>query len=199
MRHRTVMNVEHLPRYDFDHVSPMWWGTWAFIFIEATAFAAVIAAYLFLAYHAPEWPLSAPPPDLLWGSASTALFIVSAVPYAMLDKAAHAEDLHKTRFWLIAVVFVGGAVLVTRAFEFTVLNTRYDENAYGSIVWIVLGLHTLHLVVDFVETAVLAALMFSRHGHTKRFTDVSDGCLYWYFIIAAWVFLYVLLYWFPRL
>ena len=40
----------------------------------------------------------------------------------------------------------------------------WDSNAYGSIVWTMLGLHTTHVLTDLADTGVLLALMFSRHG-----------------------------------
>jgi hypothetical protein len=79
------------------------------------------------------------------------------------------------------------------------LNTRWDLDAYGSAVWVVLGLHTTHLVTDLVDTLVLTALMFTRHATPRRFSDVSDNAFYWNFVVLAWLPLYLLLYWAPRL
>jgi heme/copper-type cytochrome/quinol oxidase subunit 3 len=72
-------------------------------------------------------------------------------------------------------------------------------DAYGSVVWVVLGLHTTHLVTDLVDTLVLTALMFTRHATPRRFSDVSDNAFYWNFVVLAWLPLYLLLYWAPRL
>ena len=44
--------------------------------------------------------------------------------------------------------------LVVRVLEFGALNTHWSQNAYGSIVWL-LTLHTMHMVTDIVDTAVL--------------------------------------------
>ena len=40
--------------------------------------------------------------------------------------------------------------------------------------------------------------MFTRHAHGKRFSDVEDNAFYWYFVVATWVPMYVLIYWVPR-
>jgi heme/copper-type cytochrome/quinol oxidase subunit 3 len=32
----------------------------------------------------------------------------------------------------------------------------------------------------------------------KRFVDVSENAIYWYFVVALWVPLYVIIYWVPR-
>ena len=87
----------------------------------------------------------------------------------------------------------GLAFLVVRVLEFGALNCRWDSSAYGSIVWVTLGLHTAHLLTDYIDTAVLTAVMFVRPT-PKRFVDVSENGVYWWFVVLSWVPLYVLLY-----
>jgi heme/copper-type cytochrome/quinol oxidase subunit 3 len=114
-------------------------------------------------------------------------------------KIAKTEDAAQVRPWIVAMSVVGLAALVLRAFEFQTLNVRWDDNAYGSLVWILLGLHTAHILTDVIDTWVLAALMFTKHARGKRFSDVEDNGLYWCFVVVTWVLLYLLLYWGPRL
>jgi heme/copper-type cytochrome/quinol oxidase subunit 3 len=73
----------------------------------------------------------------------------------------------------------GVVFLVIRGFEFTALNCAWDTNAYGSILWAIMGLHTAHLLTDVVDTGVLTALMFTRHARGRRFVDVSENAFYW--------------------
>ena len=47
-------------------------------------------------------------------------------------------------------------------------------------------------------SAVLAALMFSKHVEPKRFVDVSENALYWYFVVAWWIPIYLVVYFGPR-
>ena len=90
------------------------------------------------------------------------------------------------------------AFLVVRGFEFAALNVRWDANAYGSIVWLLLGLHTTHLVTDTFDTAVLAVLLFTGPLEGKRFVDVSENALYWYFVVLSWLPIYAVIYLAPR-
>jgi heme/copper-type cytochrome/quinol oxidase subunit 3 len=92
-----------------------------------------------------------------------------------------------------AVVFA-----VIRIFEFQHLNCSYDQNAYGSIVWLNMGFHTTHLLTDMVDTVVLIALMFIGPVEGKRFVDVAENSGYWYFVVAMWLPLYVVIYVAPR-
>ena len=88
---------------------------------------------------------------------------------------------------------------VVRVYEFAHLNVSWDRDAYGSIVWLTLGLHTTHIVTDFLDSSVLAALMFIGPIEEHRFVDVEENAVYWYFVVLAWLPIYGVIYWAPRL
>ena len=199
-RSRAVMDLSRLPTYAFGSRSPMWWGTLGFILIESAAFLLAISAYFYLAAGVPDWPIGAPPPDLLAGTLLTIVLVLSAIPNHFVERWARAEDMWKVRMGLVIMSILGVVPLVLRGFEFASLNILWNVNAYGSILWGLLGLHTLHLLTDVVDTLVLTALMFTRHGYSgKRFSDVSDNAFYWDFVIISWLPIYALIYWVPRL
>ena len=105
----------------------------------------------------------------------------------------------KVRIWLIVLSLFGIATLIIRGFEFGAIGIRWDTNVYGSIVWFILVLHTTHILADVVDTLVLTVLMFTWHAKGKRFSDAEDDAIFWYFVVAAWLAIYGLLYWFPRI
>ncbi|MCP8940875.1 cytochrome c oxidase subunit 3 [Alsobacter sp. SYSU M60028] len=199
MRQRPVLDVSSLPDFAFGPRSTMWWGTLGFCALEGTGFAIAAGAYLYLAWLNPQWPLSAPPPALTWSSLFTVLLVASAVPNWLVQRAARRQDLRAVRLWMVVMSLIPLALMALRAAEFPALMVRWDVNAYGSIVWLLLGLHTLHLVTDAADTWVLTALMFTGHVVGKRYSDVSDNAFYWNFVVASWLPIYGLLYWAPRL
>lgn len=200
MRERVVLDLARLPLHGTGAASVTWWGTLAFMLIEGTGFALAIAVYLYLMSLATTWPLDAPPPDLLPGTLVTVILVVSVVPNVMISRWAEQQDLRKVRIGMIVMSALGVAPLIVRIFEFPALNISWDSNAYGSVVWILLGLHTTHIITDLVDTLVLAALMFTRHGdNLRRFGDVQDNAMYWNFVVATWLPIYGCIYWIPRL
>lgn len=199
MKHRPVLDVSELPTYAFGARSPMWWGTLGFCVLEGTGFALAAGAYLYLAFLNPQWPLSAPPPDLIWSSLVTVVLIVSIIPNYLSKKFAEKEDLPRVQVHLIVVLAFGLAAIGLRFLEFGGLHVKWDQNAYGSLLWALLGLHTVHIITDVVDTIVLTVLMFTRHAHGKRFSDVGDNAFYWNFVVLSWLPIYALLYWGPRL
>jgi cytochrome c oxidase subunit III len=193
------LDVSGLPEFAFGHRSGLWWGMAGFVVIEATAFLLAVFAYLYLRSKLPSWPPGVAPPGLLWGTLNTALLLASAWPNHLAKQAAEAQQLRRVRCWMLVCLAFGLAFLVIRAFEFTTLNCAWDTNAYGSIVWVILGLHTAHLLTEVADSAVLTAFLFARHAKGRAYADVSDSAFYWYFVVLVWVPLYVVIYWVPRL
>ncbi|MBV9738923.1 MAG: cytochrome c oxidase subunit 3 [Hyphomicrobiales bacterium] len=200
MRQRIALDVSELPMHGLEGASPTWWGTFAFMLLEGTGFALVIAMYLYILDLAPQWPIGADPPRLGPGTALTVILIASLVPNLFISRWARERNLRKVRFGIVIMSLLGIAPLIPRAFEFSALNTSWDSNAYGSILWTMLGLHTTHIVTDVADTIVLAVLMFTRHGtNLRRLGDVQDNALYWNFVVLTWLPLYICIYWIPRL
>jgi len=194
-----ALDVRHLPAGAFGSRSLMWWATMGVVLIEGTVFGLAIAAYFYLEMRAPAWPPdSVAAPDLRWGTINTAILIASLLPNELTRRAAERVDLGRVRWWLCASVLFGLAFNAVRALEFTALNVSWDRDSYGSIVWLLLGLHTTHIVTDFLDTAVLTALTFTGPIEEHRFVDVEENAVYWYFVVLAWLPIYGVIYWAPR-
>lgn len=196
---RTAIDISTLPSFAFGHRSILWWATMGMCLIEGTAFVLLGAAYIFLKWRVPDWPPGVAPPQLGWATATTLLSLASIVPNQLTKRAAEQLDLAKVRLWISVCVLFGLAFCVTRAMEFTALNCWWDTNAYGSIVWTLLGIHTVHVVTDLMDTAVLAVMFFVAPLDANRFVDASENAFYWYFVVITWLPIYGLLYLSPRL
>ena len=139
VRHGDALDVSGLPSYGFSHRSLMWWGTAGMIAIEGVAFAFMIVIYFYLRSLAQTWPVAEAAPDLLWGTVNLGLILLSALPNIYTDNAAIDHDLRKVRIGLALCSIFGLALCSVRALEFTALNVRWDDSAYGSVVWVLLG------------------------------------------------------------
>jgi heme/copper-type cytochrome/quinol oxidase subunit 3 len=194
-------DLAELPTHGFGHRALTWWGVVAFFLIEGTAFLLAIAAYFYLLNQEQLWPPPPyPPPDLLAGTLYTILILLSEIPNTAAKRAAEHGDLRTLRRMFIAVSAICLVLMVLRGFEFNSLNVLWTDNAYGSIVWALLFLHTTHFLTDWVDTLVLTALMHTKHGvEPRRFVDCAENAMYWRFVWLSWLPIYVLIYWLPRL
>jgi cytochrome c oxidase subunit 3 len=168
------------------------------IVVEGMVFALTIMAYFYLRSRSPEWPQNSLPPDLLWGSVNVVLMLASGVPNWWTKRAAEQLDLRRVRIGMLVCVLFGVASLLVRIGEFNTLNVRWDTNAYGSVVWMLMGLHTMHLLTDTYDTIVLTVLMWTGPLEGKRFVDVAENAGYWYFVVVSWLAVYAVVFWGAR-
>ena len=189
-----TLDVRNLPSFGFGARSLMWWATAGLMLIEGSAFAIAVAIYFYLHDVNHAWPLNAPPPDWRWGTLNTVVLVLSMAPNELVKRAAQRLDRRASRLWLVVCLLFAVAFLVVRGFEFAALNVTWYANAYGSIVWFLLGLHTTHLITDTIDSAVLAVLLYVGPLEGKRFVDVSENALYWYFVVLSWLPIYAVIY-----
>jgi heme/copper-type cytochrome/quinol oxidase subunit 3 len=189
-----VLDVREMPSFGFSHRSVMWWGTAGLMAIESTVFALAVVIYFYLRTHSDVWPMRSPPPELLWGTLNTIVMVVSAWPNQLAKNAATRLDKSGVQLWLTICTAFGWLILLLRGLELTALNVRWDADAYGSVVWLIMLLHTTHLVTDTWDTTVLNVLFFKGPLEGKRYVDVNENAVYWDFVVLSWLPLYAVIY-----
>ncbi len=206
MSTRTVIDVSKLPHHEFDTYDPVWWGNNLLLAIETSMFGILIATYFYLRQNFPLWPppvaqLTAtlrPLPELTYGTLNTLLLLVSCVPIIATDLAARRENRIVCKAGLMIGVVCGFTAIVLRSFEFAGVYFRWDSNAYGSVVWFLLGMHLLHLLVLTIEAILLAVWIFTREFDMKHRVDIVTLAVYWYWVTAIWLLIYAIVYFTPR-
>ena len=198
---RFTDDLADVPTHKFGPSSLTWWGIIAFMVIEGGFFMLTFAAYFFLMGHEQGWPPEGrQAPDVLAGTLFTIVIILSEIPNTMIKKAARAGDIAAIRRLILVMTAVGAILLVIRGFEFNSLNCRWTDDAYGSIIWALLLLHTTHLITDWGDTVVLGALMYTPVAYEgRRQVDVDENSLYWRYVWLLWLPIYLMIYWVPRL
>jgi cytochrome c oxidase subunit III len=198
---RFTDDVAGLPTHKFGPSSLTWWGIIGFMLIEGGFFALTFAAYFFLMGHEQGWPPEGrQAPDLIAGTLFMLVMLFSEIPNTMIKKAAKAGDVGAIRKLMVVMVAVGIVLIVIRGFEFNSLNCRWTDDAYSSVVWALLFLHTTHLITDWGDTVVLGALMHTDVAYEgRRQVDVDENALYWRYVWLMWISIYVMIYWIPRL
>jgi heme/copper-type cytochrome/quinol oxidase subunit 3 len=198
---RFTGDVADLPTHKFGPSSLTWWGIVGFMIIEGAAFGLAFAAYFFLMGHEQGWPPEGrKAPDLLFGTLFTFIILLSEIPNTAIKKAAREGDVPTIRLLMPVIIGVGAVLLVIRGFEFNSLNCRWTDNAYASIIWALLLLHTTHILTDWFDTIVLWALMMTPLGYEgRRLVDTDENSLYWRYVWLLWLPIYLMIYWVPRL
>jgi cytochrome c oxidase subunit 3 len=197
---RIVGNLGGLPGSASGPTHMVWWGNFGFMLIEGMAFLLAAGCYVYLIGRPPSWPPPGDaPPDLTWGVIFTAALVLSEVPNLALLRMAEAKRAAPVRWLALLMSVIGIALLVLRGFEFAHLNVSWDHDAYGSVLWMLMVLHTTHLLTELGETGVQTLWLFTHQIGDDQFADVEDDSNYWTFVVLAWLPLYGIVYWLPRL
>lgn len=199
IRQRIVGDLSRLPDHAFGPRSLMWWGILGFMLIEGAGFLLAGGAYLFLVGHVQPWPPSQTPPFLTWGVTFTVLIVLSEIPNAWTNAQARRYRDRETRIGLVLMSLVGAVLLAIRFLEFQALNTRWDADPYGSIIWALMILHTVHVITDLGDTLYITVVSFIWTFDGGEYAGVADNCVYWRFVILTWLPIGGLIYLGPRL
>jgi cytochrome c oxidase subunit I+III len=167
-------------------------------------------------------PMFEAKPDLLFGTLN-ALLLLASVPLMrwvseqcarqfdrleqlQKDKPSEADAANRPEprpigvlLGLAGLLAIGIVALVLRWYEFPGLHVKWNENAYASIVWTLLGLHFVYILIEAVEFAVMIVWTWMFELGENQSTDVILTGEYWYWTVGIGVAIYVVVYWFPRI
>ena len=197
---RVAGDLSGLPDGAMGPTNLIWWGNIGFMLIEGTAFALAIGAYLYLQSRSVSWPPSGDAlPGLFWASIFTVALCASEIPNLWVGRETHRKNAGAVRVGTFAMALIGLVLVGIRFVELNHLNVRWDQDAYGSVVWMLMILHTSHLITDLGDTIVQSIWLYTHRIDTDQFSDVEDNSEYWTFVVISWLPIYALIYWIPRL
>jgi cytochrome c oxidase subunit 3 len=203
MTPRKIIDVSKLPHGAWDFRAPVWWANTLMLVIETVMFAILFASYFYVRMNFDTWP---PPqvnvvpanyntaPDLFMGSFNTAWLLLSCIPAFVLDRACRRLDTGAIRKWLAILITMAVASICIRFREFQHLHFGWDDNAYASVIWMLLGMHLMHLIVATLEAGVMANYAFSGEVDEKHAVDISTTPVYWWWVVGTWLFIYGVVY-----
>ncbi len=116
----------------------------------------------------------------------------------MVDRACLRRDSRTVKIGLVVMVALGLITVGIRFLEFNDLQFRWDDNAYAGIVWTTVGMHLLHLVTGTAENLLMTLWVWAKGLDDQHARDIRIGAVYWYWIVAIWIPLYLIIYFVPR-
>ena len=197
---QVVGDLSSLPTTAFGLKSVVGWGTLNFMMIEGSGFALAAAAYIYLGTQTHPWPPRGDAlPSLIWSGVFTALLVLTEIPNRWLAARARKGDEKGTRLGLLLMCALGVVLTVVRGIGLAHLGVRWSDDAYGSVVWMLMILHTSHVLTDLGDSIVILVWLYTHKVGENQYSDVVDNCSYWDFVILTWVPIYLLVFWAPRL
>ncbi len=177
---------------------PGQWGMLLLIVTEASLFAYLLFSYFYLAARsATPWPPGGPP-ELTIALPNTGLLLASSVALWWAERNLDRGQLQRSWLGLTATIILGASFLALQGVEYSKQTFTPASHAYGSVFFIVTGLHGTHVLVGlFVLGFVLAMALRGQLDRTHRHY-LHNAALYWHFVDAVWIAVFTSLYLSPR-
>ena len=174
-------------------------GFWLFLGGETVLFATLFATYLALKNRGPaglefstqelfELPLVFVMTMLLLTSSLTSV-------YAMYHLRNY--DFKKMQLWLAITALLGLGFLALEVYEFvhyTGLGFTFDNSAFSSAFYTLVGTHGFHVAIGLVWITLLIFRNSKRGLNLYNAPKFYTFSLYWHFIDVVWVFIFTVVY-----
>jgi cytochrome c oxidase subunit 3 len=155
---------------------------------ELMFFAGLFAAYFTLrSTNAADWPPDDVDLDTLRAGLATVVLMASSVTmHFAVHAVRHRQRTRRAILWLVATVVLGGAFLVNLVSEYATASFHIDDNAYGSIYYLMTGFHGLHVLGGLI---FMCAVMWALHGRSEvpALPTVEVCSYYWHFVDVVWL------------
>ena len=124
---------------------------------EFMFFSSLFAAFFTIRASAKVWPPPGTKLDTFQAAIFTVVLLASSPTMQMGVWAIERGERAKARFWTVVSIVLGAAFLANQMYEWRTLPFHPSSNAYGSLFYIMSGLHGLHVLLGLF----LALFLFS--------------------------------------
>ncbi|HYN83620.1 MAG TPA: cytochrome c oxidase subunit 3 [Pyrinomonadaceae bacterium] len=163
-------------------------------------FTALVSAYIVRSGlpTSTDWRPIAMPRALV---VSTALIVLSSVTAHFANAAAKRGREAALRGWLAATLALGLGFLASQFFAWRSLAAQgvfLASNPHSSFFYLLTGLHGVHLLGGILALAYVLWRAVARdarpHAEARLRAATAAAAVYWHFMDALWVFLFLLLF-----
>lgn len=174
---------------------PKKFALWLFIASIIMIFAAMSSAYIVRKGDG-NW-LDFDLPQLFW--TSSAIILLSSVTMQWAHFSAKKDNLGVLKIAMVITFVLGVAFIVAQYLGWQDLQQRQiwlggrESNPAGSFIYVMTGLHILHLVTGIVFLLLVLIASLRDEIHSKAMTRIDMCTTYWHFLDFLWIYLFVFL------
>ena len=133
-------------------------------------------------------------PVVFWYS--TAIIIISSITLWMAQNAFKSREMVKYRKLVVATLLLGILFIVMQIIGFSQLwanGMTLKANVSFSFLYIIVGLHALHVLGGIIALLIMFAKAFSTRVRSYDIVPVEVISTYWHFVDFLWIYLLIFL------
>jgi cytochrome c oxidase subunit 3 len=190
-----AVSVEHpAPQGKIVHDRPPMLAVGVMIWLgsEVMFFSGLFAAFFTIRANTPGgWPPPGTHLDTIRGGIFTIILVLSSFTMQWAVRQAEWRNRKSARRWIIMTIILGTAFVGNQATEWLFLTTRWYTNSYGSLFFIMTGLHGLHVFLGLVAmTFLLGRMKGDVGGDPGELGAIQGVSYYWHFVDIVWIGLF---------
>ena len=170
------------------HKFTLWVGIASIIMM----FAGLTSAYI-VKRNQPNW-VTFDVPRIFWYS--TAVIIISSIVLMQALKAFKQREIQRYRSLVIATLVLGVLFVIMQVIGFSELWAKgmtLQANVSFSFLYVIVGLHALHVLGGIIALLVLFLKAFSNKVRNYDAVPVEVMSTYWHFVDFLWIYLFIFL------
>lgn len=171
---------------------PKKFALWLFIITVVMVFAALTSAYI-VRQSGGNWLEFNLPPIFYINSA---IIFLSSITMHWAYYSAKKDNLETIKIALSITTVLGIAFLVGQYISWGMLvdmQVFFVGNPSGSFLYILTGLHGVHLISGVIFLIIVLISTFKYKVHSKNLVRMEMCATYWHFLDGLWIYLFLFL------
>ncbi|MEQ8424440.1 MAG: cytochrome c oxidase subunit 3 [Cyclobacteriaceae bacterium] len=171
---------------------PKKFAMWLFVASVGMLFASLTSAYIVRQAEG-NWLYFNLPATLYW---TTGVILLSSVTMQLAYGSAKKDQLERlkslvTVTMILGLIFLGGQVIAWK--ELVLNNVYFVGNPSGSFLYVLTGLHGLHIVSAIIYLALVLVAAYRFKIHSRSLAMIEMCTTYWHFLGGLWLYLFIFL------
>ncbi|MBS1486431.1 MAG: cytochrome c oxidase subunit 3 [Bacteroidetes bacterium] len=173
-------------------MDPKKFGMWLFLSTVMMLFMAITSAYIVRQAEG-NWVYF----ELPFSFYVTSFVIVaSSVTMQLAYRASKRDRVQQSKLFItltsvLGVVFLAGQFMGWQ--QLVASNIYLVGNPSGSFLYVITGLHGLHLISAIAFLFIILAAVFKGNVSSKNMTKMEMCTTYWHFLGGLWLYLFIFL------
>lgn len=172
-------------------------GFWLYLMTDCILFASLFATYVVLRGATAGGPDAKELFELPLVLAETVILLLSSFTCGLALLGLKAKNVPWTLAAMFTTYVLGVAFLTIEISEFTKFITEgngWQQSAFLSAYFTLVGTHGLHIFVGLLWIVVLAIVIVKRGLTAKVTRQLTLFGLFWHFLDLVWIFLFTVVY-----
>lgn len=172
------------------HKFTLWVGIGSIIMM----FAGLTSAYI-VKREQPNW-VSFEMPPIFWYS--TAIMLISSITIQVAFKSFKDREMQRYRALVVTTLLLGAVFVILQWIGFKQIwnaGTTLKGAGAGQFLYIIFGLHALHVLGGIVALGFMFIRAFNRRYRSYNSVPIEIAATYWHFVDLLWVYLFVFFLW----